>query len=54
MIVIVQINAPAWMGQGIKEDLAMHLEKFGDARVLEVREDNPQQAPRQMKIGGNR
>ena len=50
MILVVQVNAPLCMAQGIKEDLAMHLEKFGDARILEVREDIPQQ----MKIGGNR
>lgn len=50
MILVVQVNAPSWMAQGIKEDLAMYLEKFGDARILEVREDIPQQ----MKIGGNR
>ena len=48
MILVVQVNAPSWMAQGIKEELAMYLEKFGDARILEVREDIPQQ----MKIGG--
>lgn len=49
MILVVQVNAPSWMAQGIKEDLAMYLEKFGDAKVVEIREDIPQQ----MKIGGN-
>lgn len=48
MILVVQVNAPSWMAQGIKEDLAMYLEKFGDAKVVEIRED----VPRQMKIGG--
>ena len=54
LTIIAQVNAPPWMAQGIKEDLAMHLEKFGDARVVEIREDFPQHAPRQMKIGGER
>lgn len=50
LTIVVQVNVSPDMAQGIKEDLAMHLEKFGDARVVEIREDIPQQ----MKIGGNR
>lgn len=37
MIIVLQVNAPLHMAQGIKEALAMHLEKFGDTRVLEIR-----------------
>lgn len=33
----MQVNAPLHMAQGIKEDLAMQLEKYGDTRVLEIR-----------------
>jgi hypothetical protein len=37
MIIVLQVNAPLHMAQGIKEALAMHLERFGDTRVLEIR-----------------
>lgn len=39
MIIVVQVNAPLHMAQGIKEALAMQLERYGDTRVLEVREE---------------
>lgn len=42
MIITVQVNAPAGQAIGIKEDLAMHLERFGDARVVSVTEEQPQ------------
>lgn len=34
--IVVEVDAPAGQAIGIKEDLAMHLEQFGDARVVEV------------------
>ena len=37
MIIVLQVNAPLHMAQGIKEHLAMQLEKYGDTRVLEIR-----------------
>ena len=37
MIIVLQVNAPLHMAQGIKETLAMHVEKFGDTKVLEIR-----------------
>ena len=37
MIIVLQVNAPLHMAQGIKETLAMQLEKYGDTRVLEIR-----------------
>ena len=37
MIIVLQVNAPLHMAQGIKEVLAMQLEKYGDTRVLEIR-----------------
>ena len=38
------------MAQGIKEHLAMQLEKYGDTKVLEVRTEDRQLE--QMTIGG--
>lgn len=37
MIIVLQVNAPLHMAQGIKETLAMQLERYGDTRVLEIR-----------------
>lgn len=50
MIIVVHVNAPLHMAQGIKETLAMQLERYGDAKVLEVRSDETAM-PEQMKIG---
>ena len=49
--IIVQVNAPAGQAIGIKEDLAMYLERWGDARVVSV-EQLPQPRMEQMTIGG--
>lgn len=51
MIIVLQVDAPLHMAQGIKESLAMYLERFGDTKVLEVRPDKAAQIE-QMKIGG--
>ena len=37
MIIVLQVNAPPNMAQGIKEVIAMQLEKFGVTKVLEIR-----------------
>lgn len=42
-------DAPAGNALGIKEALAMDLEKYGDARVISVTEKKPEQ----MRIGAN-
>lgn len=39
MIIVLQVNAPPYMAQGVKETLAMYLEKYGDTKVLEIRTD---------------
>lgn len=39
----IVVNKPAGQAIGIKEDLAMYLEKFGDARVVEIKETAPEQ-----------
>lgn len=48
LIITIKVNAPAGQAIGIKEHLAMMLERFGDVRVVDIREE----APEQMKIGG--
>lgn len=43
LIITVQVDAPPGHAIGIKEDLARHLEKFGDARVVSVTKNLPEQ-----------
>lgn len=43
LIITIKVNAPAGQAIGIKEDLAMYLERFGDSRVVSVEEVMPQQ-----------
>ena len=43
LIITIKVDAPAGQAIGIKEDLAMYLERFGDSRVVSVEEDTPQQ-----------
>ena len=37
MIIVLQVNAPLHMAQGIKEHIAMQLERYGDTKVIEIR-----------------
>lgn len=39
----IQVDAPSGCAQGIKEALAMHLERWGKARVVEIVEEKEQQ-----------
>jgi len=48
--IVVHVDAPLGSAIGIKEILAIDLERFGDARIVEVSEI----VPEQMKIGGTR
>jgi len=36
LTITIKVNAPAGQAIGIKEDLAMYLERFGGARVVSV------------------
>lgn len=38
LIITIEVNTPAAYSMAVKEDLAMHLEKWGDARVVDIRE----------------
>lgn len=49
LTITIQVNAPAEQAMGIKEDLTMHLERWGDARVISV-EQKPQPRMEQMRI----
>lgn len=43
LTITIQVNAPQRAAQGVKEALAMWLERYGDARVASVTEDKPEQ-----------
>ena len=34
--VTIMVDAPGWQAQGVKESLAMDLERYGDCRVVSV------------------
>ena len=52
LTITIKVHAPAGQAIGIKEDFAMYLERFGDARVTDIREEKPEQAERQLRFSG--
>ena len=50
MIIVLQVNAPLHMAQGIKETLAMQLEKYGDTKVLEIRAEEKTYKQEEIKL----
>lgn len=48
LTITIKVNAPPGQAIGVKEHLAMCLERFGDVRVVSIKEDN---RPEQMQIG---
>lgn len=48
LIITIHVDAPPGQAIGIKEDLAMYLERYGDARVVSVVEERPDY--RQMEL----
>lgn len=51
MIVTIEVDRPTGQAIGIKEQLAMELEKYGDTRVVSVQE-KPESRTEQMHISG--
>lgn len=41
--VVIRVDAPVGQAIGVKEQLAMYLEQFGDAKVVLVTEREPEQ-----------
>ena len=50
MTIVIQVDAPPGQAIGLKEHLAMCLERYGDTRVVEIRETGAEQ----MRIGGGK
>lgn len=49
LTITCKVNAPPGQAIGIKEELAMYLERYGDCRVVRITED----APAQMRFEDN-
>lgn len=43
LTVVIKVDAPVGQAIGVKEHLAMCLERFGDTQVISVTEDVPEQ-----------
>ena len=52
LTVVVRVNAPPDAAQSVKEALAMWLERYGDARVVSVTGDRPEQMRMEGMISG--
>lgn len=52
LTVVVRVNAPPDAAQGVKESLAMWLERYGDARVVSVTGEMPEQMRMEGMISG--
>lgn len=50
--IVIEVNAPSGKAIGIKEDVAMYLERYGDSRVVSVTEDAPQQIRMELNQDG--
>lgn len=54
LTITIEVNAPAGQAIGIKEHLAMELERFGGVRVVDIREDLPEQISMLQNRSANR
>ena len=43
LYITIKVDAPTGQAIGIKEDIATYLERFGDAQVVDIREEKPEQ-----------
>lgn len=43
LTITIECDAPTGSAIGVKEDLAMYLERFGDCRVVSIVETQPEQ-----------
>ena len=50
LTITIKVNAPAGQAIGIKEHLAMVLEKFGDVQVVSIQDDTAQSRGVQMGL----
>lgn len=49
LTITMEVNAPSYMAQAVKEALAMYMERFGDTKVISITDTTP--PAEQMSIG---
>lgn len=49
LILTVQVNRPGFASQAVKEQIAMDLEKYGDTRIIAIKEVHEKE-PEQMSM----
>jgi len=49
LIITVQVDAPPGQAIGVKEQIAMDLERYGDIRVVSIEEKQPEYRQMEMK-----
>ena len=49
LVIKCEVERPAGQAIGIKEAIAMDLEKYGDVRVVEIREVLPEQIKMEVR-----
>ena len=54
LTITLKVNAPAGQAIGIKEQIAMELEKFGDVRVVSITDDSTERQGEQMGLFNQR
>lgn len=52
LTMIFKVNAPSGQAIGIKEQIAMELEKFGDVRVVSIEDDADEHRGTQLGMFG--
>ena len=52
LTIVIRVDAPPGQAIGVKEQLAMCLERYGDTRVVEIRETGAEQMRRQHGLPG--
>lgn len=49
LTITIEVSAPAGQAVGVKEALAMYLERWGDCRVVSVEETQPEQLKMELR-----
>lgn len=49
---VIEVDTPGWAAQGVKEHLAMCLERFGDVWVVDVQNTDAQPLGYQVEMEG--
>ena len=48
--ILMEADVPPYLVDGLKEDIAMYCEKYGDVKIIQI--DDGSRPVEQMKMGG--